>query len=198
MSHGAGHATKRHESLARKQRLTGTEHASSMTVRRKCGALGLQLSHPVQAGGRQAKENLTMVETILLVEDDAPIRRLLSRALEHQGSQLLKASNGHEALGLLANHRGPIDLLVTDVVMPRMDGFTLSERLGESHPETRVLFLSGQADQSTAVRGGLRNGEQAFLLKPFTHSTLLHTIREQLDGGPGPCAPGRDQSAPDG
>ena len=71
----------------------------------------------------------------------------------------------------MTSHGGPIDLLVTDIVMPRMDGFTLSQRLEESHPETRVLFLSGQADQSRTVRGGLKG--QAFLLKPFTHSTLL-------------------------
>ncbi len=136
-----------------------------------------------------------MTETILLVEDDAPIRRLLRRALEGQGYQLLEACNGHEALGLLANHHGPIDLLVTDVVMPRMDGFTLSDRLGESHPETRVLFVSGQADQSAAVRGGLKETGRTFLLKPFTHKTLLQTIREQLDGAPSAGGPSRPRHA---
>ena len=136
-----------------------------------------------------------MSETILLVDDDAPIRRLLRRALEGQGYQLLEACDGHEALGLLANHRGPIDLLVTDVVMPRMDGFTLSDRVGESHPETRVLFVSGQADRSVTVRGGLKETGRAFLLKPFTHATLLQTIREQLDGAPNTGGPGRQRHA---
>ena len=103
-----------------------------------------------------------MSETILLVDDDAPIRRLFRRTLEGQGYQLLEACDGHEALGLLANHRGPIDLLLTDVVMPRMDGFTLSDRVGESHPKTRVPFVSGQADQSVAVRGASkRRGERS-------------------------------------
>ena len=125
-----------------------------------------------------------MSETILLVEDDPPIRRLIRRALEGKGYRLLEACNGLEALGLVAKHHGPIDLLVTDVVMPRMDGFMLSERLVESHPETRVLFLSGQADQSVGVRGGLKESGQAFLLKPFTLDCLVQTVREQLDGAP--------------
>ena len=123
-----------------------------------------------------------MLETILLVEDDAPVRRLLRRALEGQGYQLLEASDGHEALGLLANHSEEIDLLVTDVVMPRVDGFTLSERLGASHPKTGVLFLTGQSDRSVVVRGGLKEAGRAFLLKPFTHDTLLQAVRGQLDG----------------
>ena len=126
-----------------------------------------------------------MSETILLVEDDAPVRRLIHRALEGQGYRLLEACNGHEALGLAVGHRGAIALLVTDVVMPRMDGFTLSEQIITSHPETRVLFLSGQADQLVAVRGGLKEARRAFLLKPFTHDRLLRTIRDQLDTASG-------------
>ena len=120
-------------------------------------------------------------ETILLVEDEAPIRRLIRRVLQDQGYQLLEACNGRQALSLAEDHRGPIDLLVTDVVMPRMDGFTLGERLVESHPQTRVLFLSGYFDQSVSVRGGLKDAGQAFLLKPFTRDCLLQMIREQLD-----------------
>ena len=123
-------------------------------------------------------------ETILLVEDDPPIRRLIRRSLESQGFQLLEASNGQDALLVAAEHSGPIDLLVTDVVMPRMDGFTLGERLVESHPEVRVLFISGEVDQSVAVRGGLKETGQAFLLKSFTPDHLLRTIREQLDTAP--------------
>ena len=124
-------------------------------------------------------------ETILLAEDDPPIRSLISRILQGQGYQLLEARNGHEALSLAATYRGPIELLVTDIVMPHMDGFTLGERLVESHPETLVLFLSGQADQSVAVRGGLKEAGQAFLLKPFSRAHLLRAIRERLDTEPG-------------
>ena len=121
----------------------------------------------------------TTGETILFVEGSPPSRRRIRCMIQGQGYQLLEASNGHEALGLATDHRGPIELLVTDVVMPRMGGFTLGERLVESHPETRVLFLSGYADRS--VTGGLEAAGQAFLLKPFTLVRLLQTIREQLD-----------------
>ena len=118
-------------------------------------------------------------ETILFVEGGPPLRRSIGRMLQGQWYQLLEASNGHEALALAADHRGPIELLVTDVVMPQMSRFTLGERLVESHPETRVLFLSGYTDQS--VTGGLEAAGRPFLLRPFTHDRLLRTIRDQLD-----------------
>ena len=97
-----------------------------------------------------------MVETILLVDDEVPLRRLIQRMLDDQGYHVLEASDGDEALRVAADYTGLIALLVTDVVMPGLDGFTLVERLPESHPETRVLFISGHADRSVAVRGGLK------------------------------------------
>ena len=117
---------------------------------------------------------------ILLVDDDLPIRGLMKRGLEVQGYHVLEASDGDEALRVAADYRGSINLLVTDVVMPALDGFTLVERLPESHPETRVLFISGQADRSVGVRGGLKESGQAFLLKPFTQARLLGAIRKRL------------------
>ena len=120
-------------------------------------------------------------ETILFVEDEPQVRRLIRRMLQGQGYQLLEASDGPAALSLAEGHREPIDLLVTDVVMPQMDGFTLGERLAESHPETRVLFLSGYADQSVTVSGGFKKAGQAYLLKPFTRDRLLRKVRVQLD-----------------
>ena len=122
-------------------------------------------------------------ETILLVEDDRPIRRLVRRELEEQGYQLLEAGDGEEALNLAAGHGRDIDLLITDIVMPRMDGFTLSERLVESHPQTHVLFLTGLADQSEIVRDGLKESGQAFLLKPFRIDQLQRSVRRVLDAG---------------
>ena len=129
-------------------------------------------------------------ETILCVEGGPPIRRHIRRMLQGQGYQLLEASNGKEALGLAADHRGPIDLLVTDVVMPHMSGLTLGERLVESHPETRVRFLSGYTDQE--VTGGIEATGQPFLLRPFTHDRLLRTVRDQLDTEAA-GKPGRDR-----
>ena len=134
-------------------------------------------------------------ETILFVEGGPPIRRHIGRMLQGQGYQLLEATNGHEALGLAADHSGPIELLVTDAVMPHMSGFTLGERLVESHPETRVLFLSGYTDHS--VTGGLEATGQAFLIRPFTTDRLLRTIRDQLDTAAGP-EPDVDRRKEDG
>ena len=125
-----------------------------------------------------------MVETILIVDDDGPIRRFIRSSLASQGFRLLKACNGHEALSLAEDHRGPIDLLITDVVMPRMTGFTLAEELVESHPETRVLFVSGYADQSMTVRVGLTEAGQAILPKPFKADELRQSVRRVLDGDP--------------
>ena len=117
-------------------------------------------------------------QTILLVEDDPPIRSLISYMLRGQGYQVLQTCNGQEALSLAEKHPGPIDLLVTDLVRPRTDGFTQGERLAESHPEIRVLFMSGYAERSAALREGLKTAEQAFL------DRLLRTIRAQLDTEP--------------
>ena len=119
--------------------------------------------------------------TILLVEDDLPIRSLMQRSLEAEGYHVLEARDGREALGLIACHLGPIDLLLTDIVMPRMDGFTLAERLAERRPETRVLLISGHAEQSVGVRGRLKEAGHPFLLKPFTQARLRAAIRKQLD-----------------
>ena len=118
--------------------------------------------------------------TILLVEDDPQIRDLIRRSLDAKGYRVLKASDGQAALSLAADYRGPIDLLVTDVVMPGVDGFTLAERLVELRPETRVLLISGYAEQSV-VREELVGSRHRFLLKPFTSARLLRAIREQLD-----------------
>ena len=118
--------------------------------------------------------------TILLVEDEPAIRTLIRRMLEGAGYELLVARNGDEALTLAGEHRGGIDLLLTDVVMPRMNGFELGERIGSAHPETNVLFVSGYSRDSTAVRTGLRTAGRAFLLKPFTRDALLGKIKEVL------------------
>ncbi len=120
-------------------------------------------------------------ETIVVVEDDPTLQPLLRHFLKGQQYQVLSACTGHEALSLATDHRGPIDLLVTDVVMPQMDGFTLAERLVKAHPETRLLFMTGYPHRSVKVRDALKNSSPAFLLKPFTQARFLEAIREQLD-----------------
>ncbi len=119
--------------------------------------------------------------TILVVEDDPSIRWILQRMLERAGYELIVAENGDEALALANDHTGPIDLLVTDVTMPGMNGFELGGCIGSTHPETSVLFVSGYAEDSSPVRKGLTTAGQAFLLKPFTRDALLGKVKELLD-----------------
>ena len=86
------------------------------------------------------------------------------------------------ALDILRQARHEITLLITDIVMPHMDGFDLVSQVARSSPETKVLFISGYAEQSIAVRGGLKEGGHAFLLKPFTPDELTLTIDRVLKG----------------
>ena len=130
------------------------------------------------------------VRTILIVEDDPPLRRLVHRMLEAAGFELIEAPNGEEALSLARGSREPIDLLLTDIVLPHMDGFDLADAITRMRPETRVLYMSGYADRSVAVRGGLKEVDAPFLLKPFTKSQLEQKVVEVLSaktgGGDGP------------
>jgi CheY-like chemotaxis protein len=119
-------------------------------------------------------------ETILLAEDDDTVRRLARRVLEGQGYTVLAASHPDEALSLCAQHSQPIDLLVTDVVMPGMGGRDLAASLAASRPGLRVLYVSGYMDDAIAHHGVLDPGI-AFLPKPFTATTLAHRVRKVLD-----------------
>ncbi len=123
--------------------------------------------------------------TILLVDDDPAIRKLMLGMLEGQGYKLLEARNGKEGVQIATEYQHPIHLLVTDVVMPHASGFDLVRDLAASHPEAKVLYLSGYADDSVAVRGGLKESGEAFLLKPFTREALAQKIRDLLGDSPG-------------
>ncbi|MBV9123011.1 MAG: response regulator, partial [Planctomycetes bacterium] len=96
---------------------------------------------------------------------------------------VLEAGSAEEALQVSAAHAGPIQLLVSDVVMPQMSGRQLAESLGPLRPEMRVLYLSGYTDDAV-LRHGLLKAESAFLQKPFTINSLLRKVREVLDQGP--------------
>jgi PAS domain S-box-containing protein len=124
-------------------------------------------------------------ETVLVVEDQEPVRRLTRRVLETQGYAVLAASDGHEALSLAEQHAGSIHILVTDVVMPGMSGREVGRRLAVKRPGMRVLYLSGYADDSIVNHGVLEPG-LAFLQKPFTPESLARRVREVLDAPPEP------------
>ncbi|WP_164104663.1 hybrid sensor histidine kinase/response regulator [Candidatus Laterigemmans baculatus] len=146
----------------------------------------IQLHFPAVEGTAAAPKNEASgkpapgSESLLLVEDEDAVRRLLLRILEQQGYQVLVASNGREALALLAEHREPIELLVTDVVMPELGGPELAHVLCPRYPEMKVLFLSGHTDDAM-VRHGLVQDEVAFLQKPFSPLALVRKVREVLD-----------------
>jgi signal transduction histidine kinase len=120
-------------------------------------------------------------ETVLLVEDEEAVRALGARILERHGYTVLEARNGRDALAVAAQHGGPIDLLLTDVVMPEMGGKQLAEALVARDSTLRVLFVSGYTDGDISRRGELDRCT-AFLQKPFTASGLLGRVREVLDG----------------
>lgn len=118
-------------------------------------------------------------ETILLVDDEPSVRRLVSQMLQLTGYTVLEAANGPEALGLMDHAGQPVDLLLTDVVMPSMNGGTLAQRLSRRFPEMRVLFTSGYIDD-TVVQEVVTMGAQ-FLPKPFTLEALTQKVRQVLD-----------------
>jgi two-component system cell cycle sensor histidine kinase/response regulator CckA len=119
-------------------------------------------------------------ETILVVEDDEMVRGITVRALRQLGYRILLAEDGLDALRVVAENGGPIDLVLTDVVMPKMGGPELVERLLERFPTLKVLFVSGYSEESLADRGILAE-HRAFLDKPFTSSMLARKLREILD-----------------
>lgn len=106
-------------------------------------------------------------ETVLVVEDDPQVRVVTVRSLGSGGYRVLVAGSGAEALEIAARERGGVDLLVTDVIMPGLDGRALADELHRHHPELRVLYVSGHAEEVIATRGVLEPGTE-FLPKPFT------------------------------
>ena len=135
-------------------------------------------------------DNLRGSETILLVEDSEPLRKLANTFLESRGFRVLSAESGEDALKVAERFGGPFDLLLTDVIMPGINGRLLAENLLPRQPGMKVLYMSGYTDSFIAGHGVLDPGIH-LLHKPFIEEVLIRKVREVLDGGKSP-APASD------
>ena len=121
----------------------------------------------------------SMRQTILLVEDEEMVRGLMCEVLEREGYEVLSCAHPKEGIEMSRRHGARFDLLLTDVVMPGMNGKELSERLRELRPNLKVLFISGYTADVIAHRGVLDRGV-AFLHKPFSPEELAQKVRDAL------------------
>jgi PAS domain S-box-containing protein len=136
-------------------------------------------THAVEESVSAARPSSTG-RTVLLVEDEAPVRMLVRKSLQKGGYEVLEAGTAEEARALSDARGGPIDLLVADSVLPGLSGPALARELAVSRPEMRVLFVSGYTDDE-ALRGGQLRAGQAFLQKPFSLDALSTTVRDLLE-----------------
>lgn len=127
------------------------------------------------------EETTAATETLLVVENEAAIKHLVQVALERHGYVVLTAESGSEALRLAAAHAGPIDLLITDVVMPDLRGPELARRLAVERPDLTTLFMSGYMDDALGEDPSSLPVPVDFIQKPFSPSALAARVREMLD-----------------
>jgi len=118
-------------------------------------------------------------ETVLVIEDEEAVRHLACRILSAYGYKVLEAAGGAEALVVCEQNGSSIDIILTDIVMPKMNGFELADRIKLRHPDIKVLYMSGYADTAITRHGGLEPG-MSFIQKPFTPEGLAHKLREAL------------------
>jgi two-component system cell cycle sensor histidine kinase/response regulator CckA len=141
-------------------------------------------TQPIEAaqsarGADDERRDLTGIGTVLLVEDEDAVRLFSARALRNKGYKVLEARSGEAALEIVNEHLNDIDLVISDVVMPRIDGPTLIKELRVRRPDLRVIFISGYAED--AFRKRVDAGEEAhFLMKPFTLKQLAAKVKEVL------------------
>ena len=131
-----------------------------------------------------APDPLFQSETILLVDDERMVRELVGKILRMHGYMVLEANCGADALRLCQQHAGPIHLLLTDVLMPEMNGRKLAERVIALRPQTQVLYMSGYPDDDFRAHFSPTTG-MAFIQKPFTPNALARKVREVLGATPG-------------
>src|SRR5439155_678671 len=131
---------------------------------------------PAQARTRPARGT----ETVLVVEDEAPVRNVARQVLERHGYTVLEAPSAEAALDIATRYSGAIHLLLTDVVMPGLNGRELASRLADLRPDARVIFMSGYTDDAVTRHGVLEPGS-AYVQKPFTPDSIARRVREVFD-----------------
>jgi len=141
------------------------------------------MASSVAASASNLDENIRQEApfTILLADDEAGIRTLVSKVLRGQGYEVLEAEDGVDALEVADRHHGPVHLILTDWSMPRLGGAGLIRSLGATHPEAAILIVSGHLDTPPPLNAGI-------LLKPFTVADLLRKVRDVLEFRPGTTA----------
>jgi len=134
-----------------------------------------------ETGKWPAESRVSGSATVLLVEDETPLRKLISQVLKSAGHRVLEAANGDEAIAASARHSGPIELLVTDVVMPGMNGPELVAKLRARRPRMTILYMSGYDNDLVDLTN--LESTASFLQKPFSPRTLLKHIDSLLGFG---------------
>jgi signal transduction histidine kinase/CheY-like chemotaxis protein len=134
----------------------------------------------VSTRNTEAKPPAAGTETVLIVEDEEALRNLAVRILRSAGYQVLTARTGSEALQVIGQQNGSVQIVFTDVVMPEMGGRELATHIAESYPDIKVLFSSGYTDDAV-LRHGVVDNASRFIGKPYTRAALTHAIRELLD-----------------
>jgi len=137
------------------------------------------IAAPTSGEAAKPVADLTGHGTILLVEDEEGLRALNARGLSSRGYTVLEAGNGIEAIRLLEDRAGEIDLVVSDVVMPEMDGPTLLKEMRQRNPDLKMIFVSGYAEDAFEKHLPDR-GQFAFLAKPFTLKQLVAAVKETM------------------
>ncbi len=147
------------------------------------------------AAESEVRRDLTGKGIVLLVEDEEAVRAFSARVLRNKGYEVLEAASGESALEVFREHAKTIDLIVTDVVMPRMDGPTMVRHLREQRQDLKVIFISGYTEDAFRQRLGEETGIH-FLAKPFTLKQLAAKVKDVLDG-PGGAGAGTPTAVPD-
>ena len=139
----------------------------------------LEQDAPQAKAGSESLKILPIARTVLVVEDDDSVRIPTTEFLKMEGFKVLQARTGSEALHVVERNRSPLDLLITDIVMPGMTGPEVAEKLIEMHPDLKVLYMSGDVDKAASWNASAKSGHAA-LQKPFRLNMLNDKIHDLL------------------